>query len=117
MLPEGPSRPDLMPAKTVYALYAIGYLVALTTVAGVIYAHLTRGRDPLLDSHFDFQIRTFWISLAIAALALATMVLGIGFLIWIFLAIWGLLRTVSGFLLAHEGKPITGTRHLGMIAY
>lgn len=117
MLPPDRTRPDLMAAKTVYALYAIGYFVALTTVAGVIYAYMSRGKDPLLDSHFDFQIRTFWLSLAIAALALVTMVVGIGVLIWIFLAIWGLLRVVSGFLLAHDGKPITGTRHLGMIAY
>ena len=116
MPPDAP-RPDLMPAKTVYALYAIGYFVALTTLAGVIYAYASRGRDPLLDSHLDFQIRTFWISLGIAALAVATLVLGIGVLVWIFLAIWGLLRTLSGFLLAHEGKPVTGTRHLGMIAY
>lgn len=114
-LPE-PVASDMTPAKIVYALYAIGYFVALTTLAGVIYAYATRGRDPVLDSHFTFQIRTFWISLGIGALALLTMWMGIGVLIWAFLAVWGLLRMISGFLLAHDGKPVTGTRHLGMMA-
>lgn len=115
-LSDTPGR-DLMPAKIVYGLYAIGYAVALTTLAGVIYAYASRGKDAVLDSHLTFQIRTFWISLAIAVLALITMVVGIGFLIWAFLAVWGLLRVVSGFLLAHDGKPVSGTKYWGMMAY
>ncbi|WP_372802829.1 DUF4870 family protein [Paracoccus seriniphilus] len=113
----GKAQPDLMPAKIVYGLYAIGYLVAVTTLAGVVYAYLSRGKDPVLDSHLTFQIRTFWISLGIAVLALITTVIGIGLLIWLFLAVWGVLRVLSGFLLAHDGKPISGTRHWGMMAY
>ncbi len=109
--------PDLTPAKIVYGLYAVGYAVAITALAGVVYAYLSRGRDPLLDSHLTFQIRTFWISLAIALLAMVTMIVGIGFLIWAFLAVWGLIRVISGFLLANDGKPVSGTKYWGMMAY
>ena len=115
--PTPTAAPDLMPAKIVYGLYAVGYVVALTTLVGVVYAYVARGRDPVLDSHLTFQIRTFWISLAIAVLAVVTMIVGVGFLIWAFLAIWGLIRVISGFLLANDGKPITGTKHLGIMAY
>lgn len=112
-----PTRSDLMPAKIVYGLYAVGYVVALTTLAGVVYAYIARGRDEVLDTHLRFQIRTFWISLAIALLAFVTMIIGIGFLIWAFLAVWGLIRVISGFLLANDGKPISGTKHWGIMAY
>ncbi|WP_108501670.1 DUF4870 family protein [Paracoccus indicus] len=108
---------DLMPAKVVYGLYAVGYLVALTTLAGVIYAYMSRGQNAVLDSHLRFQIRTFWISLLIGLLAMITMMIGIGFLIWGFLAVWGLIRVVSGFLLANDGKPISGTKYWGVMAY
>lgn len=112
-----PVRTDLMPAKIVYGLFAIGYIVALTTLAGVIYAYLSRGKDAVLDSHLQFQIRTFWISLALAVLAFVTMFVGVGLLVWAFLAVWGLIRVISGFLLANDGKPITGTKYLGVMAY
>ncbi|WP_378943817.1 DUF4870 family protein [Paracoccus sp. R86501] len=94
---------DLMPAKVVYGLFAVGYLVALTTLAGVVYAYMSRGQNSVLDSHLRFQIRTFWISLLIGLIAMITMMIGIGFLIWAFLAVWGLVRVISGFLLANEG--------------
>lgn len=111
------SGPDLTPVKIVYGLYAIGYVVGLTTLVGVVYAYISRGKDAVLDSHLQFQIRTFWISLAIALLAFVTMMVGIGFLVWAFLAIWGLIRVISGFLLANDGKPVTGTKHWGIMAY
>jgi len=115
--PEPRPTPDLMAAKIIYGLYALGYAVALTTFVGVVYAYLSRGRDAVMDSHLTFQIRTFWISLAIGLLAFVTMWIGIGFLIWAFLAVWGLLRVISGFLLAHEGKPVSGTKYWGIMAY
>ena len=108
---------DLMPAKVVYGLFAVGYLVALTTLAGVVYAYMSRGQNAVLDSHLRFQIRTFWISLLIGLIAMITMMIGIGFLIWAFLAVWGLVRVISGFLLANEGRPISGSKYWGVMAY
>lgn len=110
-------EPDLMPAKIIYALYALGYFSAIPSLIGVVYAYIARGGSAVADSHLTFQIRTFWISLAIGILAMITMVVGIGFLIWMFLAVWGVIRVISGFLLANEGRPITGTRYWGMMAY
>ncbi|MDB2551842.1 MAG: DUF4870 family protein [Paracoccus sp. (in: a-proteobacteria)] len=112
----GPGDP-LLPAKLIYGLYAIGYAVAITTLVGVVYAYIARGRHPVLDTHLTFQIRTFWISLLIAVLAVVTMVVGLGFLIWAFLAVWGVIRVLSGFLLANDGKPVTGTKYWGMMAF
>jgi uncharacterized membrane protein len=108
---------DLMPAKVIYGLYAVGYIVAVTSIAGVVYAYMSRGKSEVLDTHLRFQIRTFWLSLLLAVLGMLTMIIGIGFLIWGFLAIWGLIRVISGFLLANDGKPISGTKYWGVMAY
>lgn len=117
MTPDTRTTNDLMPAKIIYGLYAVGYLVALTTLAGVVYAYMSRGKNAVLDSHLRFQIRTFWISLLLAVVGMVTMMVGIGFLVWAFLAVWGLIRVVSGFLLANDGKPISGTKYWGVMAY
>jgi uncharacterized membrane protein len=107
----------LMPAKIIYGLYAAGYFVGITSLAGVIYAYISRGKDPIVDTHLTFQIRTFWISFLIGLIALVTIFIGIGIFILLFLLVWGLTRIISGFLLANDGKPISGTKYLGILAY
>lgn len=106
-----------MPAKIIYGLYVLGYFNLITSIVGVIYAYIARGKDPVADTHLTFQIRTFWLSLLIAVLAMITIVIGVGFLLFLFLWIWGLIRVISGFLLANDRKPISGTKYWGMLAY
>jgi hypothetical protein len=49
-------------ALIVYILYLVAYFTGITAVIGVIIAHVQIGSaDPLLASHYRFQIRTFWI--------------------------------------------------------
>ncbi|MDD9718420.1 hypothetical protein PVW48_16780 [Dinoroseobacter sp. PD6] len=118
--PPAPTPKDpMLPVKIIYGLYAVGYFVGLTSLAGLIYAYITRGSgdsDPVADSHLTFQIRTFWIGFGIALVALATMVVGIGLLIWLFLVVWGLTRVISGFVLCNDGRPITGSKYAGVLA-
>ena len=48
----------------VYLLYFAAYIFGITALIGVIIAHI-RFPDAtlLLRSHYQFQIRTFWIGL------------------------------------------------------
>ena len=56
------SNPQL--ALIVYILYLAAYVVGITSVIGVIIAHVQVGTaEPMLASHYRFQIRTFWIGL------------------------------------------------------
>ncbi|MGQ3674374.1 DUF4870 family protein [Xanthobacter sp. TB0139] len=107
----------LMPAKIVYGLYALGFFVGLTSLVGVIYAYMSRGKDPVLDTHLRFQIRTFWISLALAFAGAILTTVFVGVLVLLFLVIWGLIRVISGFLLANDGQPVRGTKYWGILAY
>ena len=110
------SSPDLMPAKLIYGLFALGYFVGITTLAGVVFAYLSRGKSEVLDSHLRFQIRTFWLSLLIAVIGFITLFIGVGMIILMFLVVWGFVRLISGFLLANDGKPVTGTKYWGILA-
>ena len=51
----------------VYILYLVGlYRRALPAVIGVIIAHVQVGTaEPMLASHYRFQIRTFWIGVLV----------------------------------------------------
>ncbi|HBG98788.1 MAG TPA: hypothetical protein DDY29_08715 [Rhodobacteraceae bacterium] len=114
--PEPPPQDPFLPPKIVYGLYALGYFVGITALAGVIYAYLERGKNPEVDSHLTFQIETFWYSLLIFFAGILTAFIVVGLFILLFLLVWGLTRVISGFVLANDGKPVSGTRFLGMIA-
>ena len=49
----------------VYALYLFGLIAGVTILVGVIIAYANRGRSAMADSHFVFQIRSFWIGLGL----------------------------------------------------
>ena len=105
-------------ANLIYILYLLNLIFGVTSFIGVIVAYINKGDAPeWVQSHYRFQIRTFWISLLLAVIGMVTMMVGIGFLVWAFLAVWGLIRVVSGFLLANDGKPISGSKYWGVMAY
>jgi uncharacterized membrane protein len=85
-------------ANLVYILYLVSLLVGVTSIVGVVVAYMYRASAPVwVQSHYQFQIRTFWICLlgAIVGWAL-TWVFGIGFLILLAVLIWYIVRCVKG---------------------
>jgi uncharacterized membrane protein len=99
-------------AMSVYVLYGIGYFTGISALIGVVIAHVKviDDADPVLQSHYQFQIRTFWIGfLYITIGCVLTMVLiGIPILIWWF--VWSLIRIVKGFIAINENKPIANPK-------
>jgi len=94
-------------ALIVYILYFVGYFTLIPFIVGVIIAHVQKGSgDPLLDSHYDFQIRTFWISVLYGIVGFVLMFVLIGFLVWAWWFIWSLIRNIKGILLLNENRPI-----------
>ena len=109
-LPSETQRPiisDSSVAIIVYILYCVGYFTAITALIGVIIAHAKNDvTDPVLRSHYQFQIRTFWIGLLYLSIGflLSIVLIGIPFLIWWFF--WSLIRIVKGIIRINEYKPI-----------
>jgi uncharacterized membrane protein len=92
---------------TVYILYLVGFLTGITVLVGLIIAYLRRDKtDRVSQSHFQFQITTFWIGLLYFFVGLLTLHFGIGALILLWYVIWTVIRCVKGLLALNMGEPI-----------
>ena len=114
--------------QAIYALHAFSLLTGILGPITVVSAFLTgwpsiiavilnyvkrsEVRGTWLDSHFSWQIRTFWYGLLWVSLCVLFVVLtlGIGILIaWLPLAlvsIWFIYRVVRGWLRLRDGLPM-----------
>ena len=91
----------------VYVLYLVGFLNGLTAIIGVIIAYMqSENADPICQSHFQFQIRTFLIGLLYVFVSAATLYIGIGALLLLWWIIWTLIRCIKGLLALNAGEPI-----------
>ena len=103
----------------VYALYLLGLINGLTVLIGLIIAYANRDRaGPAMQSHYTFQIRTFWIAIAwwiIAAvlifwgIPLSLILIGVplliaGGLIVAMTHIWFALRCILGLIHVSRGE-------------
>ena len=114
--------------QLIYALHAFSLLIGIVGTATVIGAFLTgwpsivavilnyvkRGdvRGTWLESHFRWQIRTFWFGLLWVALCgvFIVLTLGVGILIvWlplIIVAVWFIYRVMRGWLALRDRHPM-----------
>ena len=112
----------------IYALHAFSLVTGIIGTATVVGAFLTgwpsiiavilnyvkrsEARGTWLESHFRWQIRTFWFGLLWVALCLLFVVLtlGIGILLaWLPLAVvglWFIYRIARGWLALNERRPM-----------
>src|SRR4030095_5863291 len=95
-------------ATVVYALQAVGFIVQITWIVAVVinYGKLDDTKGTWLESHFRWQIRTFWWGLLWAAIGVITFLIVIGWLILIADAIWIIYRIVKGWLALSENKEL-----------
>lgn len=95
----------------VYGLQGVGLLLGwFPAVVGVIlnYVKLEDVQGSWLESHFRWQIRTFWWGLAWGILGLLTWVFIIGWFILIADGIWILYRVIKGWLNLNDKKTVSG---------
>lgn len=126
--PAAPGASLLRWTHAIYALHAFSLLTGVLGAATIVGAFLTgwpsliavilnyvkRGdvRGTWLESHFRWQIRTFWYGLLWVALCLLFVVitLGIGMVIaWIPLfvvGLWFIYRVARGWLALKEHRPM-----------
>jgi uncharacterized membrane protein len=91
-----------------YALYGASILVGITSIVAIIINYIKRDEvaGTWLESHFTWQIRTFWFSLLWAVIGVITSFILIGFAILFADLIWFIYRIVKGFLALNDNKPI-----------
>ena len=92
----------------VYVLYAMSAFIGVTGIAAILINYIKRDdtRGTIYESHFTWQIRTFWWSLLWAVIGFVTIIVGIGVIVLIADAIWVIYRIVKGFLNWNDNKPM-----------
>ena len=116
-------RPSLVQlTHFIYGLHAIAVIVGVTsaaTVAGgfvfglpslvaVFLKYLKRSdvNGTWLESHFRWQIRTFWFGMLWGVLGAITFFLVIGWFVLIANVIWVIYRIATGWLRLNDNKPM-----------
>ena len=114
--------------QLIYALHAFSLLTGILGVATVVGAFLTgwpsivavilnyvkrsEARGTWLDSHFRWQIRTFWFGVLWASTCLMALILTLGLaiiVVWIpigILTVWFVYRIVRGWVRLNNGQPM-----------
>ena len=110
----------------IYGLHALSVVIGITTAAFIVtafvfgvpsivavilnYVKRSEARGTFLESHFRWQIRTFWFTLlwcVIGGVLFATI---IGALLavplFVVVGLWVIYRVVRGWLALKDGKPI-----------
>ena len=114
----------------IYALHSLSILIGVTSAATIIgafvfgvpsiiaviinYVKRSDVRGTFLDSHFGWQIRTFWFAALWAALGvalwivLAIVLIGflIGPVILMLTGLWVIYRVARGWLALRDGRPV-----------
>jgi uncharacterized membrane protein len=95
-------------ASLVYLLQALSFVLGVTSIVGVIinYVRLGDVRGTWLESHFVWQLRTFWFQLIWGLVGLVTSVLLVGFLVWGAVYLWTLYRVVKGWVNLIDDRPM-----------
>ena len=109
-----------------YALHAFSAVTGLVSAAFVVTAFLTGWpsiiaviinyvkrsdvRGTWLDSHFSWQIRTFWFAalwVVVAVILFVTLIgIPVAWVIWVITGIWVLYRIIRGWLALVSERPM-----------
>ncbi|MBY0575445.1 MAG: hypothetical protein K2P67_02480 [Gallionellaceae bacterium] len=94
--------------QVVYVLYALSYFAGITAIVGIIINYVKKEEvaGTWLESHFRWQIRTFWFGLLWAVIGIATVFILIGFAVLFANFCWIIYRIVKGWLNLNDNKPM-----------
>ena len=95
-------------ATVVYVLQAVGLLLPVSLIVGVIidYVKLPDTSGNWIESHFRWQIRTFWVVLVLVIVGVLTFLLVVGYFVLIGTCIWLIYRIIKGWLFLNDRKPL-----------
>ncbi|CTQ61083.1 MAG: hypothetical protein RIE06_16165 [Roseibium album] len=95
-------------ATLIYILYLVSIIVGITSIIGVIFAYLNRGKaGGWVESHYTYQIRTFWIGLLYSLIGAVLTFVFIGIFVLIATLVWFIIRCIKGVQTAGRGDAIS----------
>ncbi len=103
LVPQDESRN----AAIIYVLYLAGFVLGVTPLIGLIMAYISHDEaEPWLQSHYRFQIRTWWMGLLFGLITFVLVFVLIGFLLIPVVAVWYIVRCVKGLNALSKREPI-----------
>ena len=96
-------------ATVVYALQAAGFFLGITWIVAVIvdYVKQDDAAGTWLESHYRWQIRTFWFGLLWGVLGGILALVLVGFIVLAADAVWIIYRIVKGWLRLSENRAVS----------
>jgi uncharacterized membrane protein len=98
-------------AMVVYALQAAGFFVGITWIAAIVIDYVKRDDavGTWLESHYGWQIRTFWWGLLWGVIGGLLTLIIVGIAVLAADAIWIIYRIAKGWLYLSENRPLPGS--------
>jgi uncharacterized membrane protein len=95
-------------AQLVYGAQALGFVLWPAWVVGAVINYVKIGelRNTWLETHFNWQLRTFWVWLAGMVLGFVLLLVKIGWLVNVAVTVWAVYRVVKGWLYLSDRKPM-----------
>jgi uncharacterized membrane protein len=92
----------------VYIMQAIGFFIGITWIVGVIMNYVKRDetRGTWLETHHNWQIKTFWVGVIGSILSFILMIVVIGLFTWFAVGIWCIYRVIKGWLAFNDRKEL-----------
>lgn len=110
---ENPAPADnIKSAKTlttiIYALYAASFVIGITAIVAIVMNYVKKEdvAGTFLESHFRWQIRTFWFGLLWGVLGAISLIILVGWLVLAANGVWIIYRIVKGWLRLNDDKPM-----------
>ena len=101
-------KADRTMTTAIYALYAASLLVGITALVAIVLNYIKKDdvAVTLYESHFRWQIRTFWYSLLWGFIGCILIIVLVGFAILLADLIWFIYRIAKGWLNLNENRPM-----------
>lgn len=92
----------------VYILYLLSWFAGISALVAIVINYVKREdvAGTIYESHFRWQIRTFWWALLWTVLGTITLIVGVGWIILGVLLVWLVYRLVKGLLYWNDRKAL-----------
>jgi len=92
----------------IYALQGASLIVGVTFLVAIVLNYVKRDdvKGTWLDSHFEWQIKTFWYTVLYGVIGGVTAIFLVGIPILIAGGIWTIYRIVKGFMHFNDDRPM-----------
>ena len=94
-------------AQVLSFLYLACFVVGITAIIGVVIAYMNRGKaGGMVETHYTFLIRTFWIGLAYALISAVLIVAAIGVVLMLAVTSCIIARCLIGLQAVQRNEPL-----------